>query len=66
MAYPKEIQAIFKRVPKEHHDDLKKLIKFYYELGIEEVQGLVGTIADIKPSEINSYCVVHDSEIDGG
>lgn len=66
MAYPKEVRDIFKRVPKEHHEDLKSLIKIYYELGVKDTQELVSQITEVPPQLMRDYGVHHYEELDGG
>lgn len=66
MAYPKEIQDMVKIIPKEHHKNIQKIIKFYYALGVTETQKIIKGIIEIPPEKINEYGVWHESDIDGG
>lgn len=66
MAYPTEIQLIVKRIPKEYHKDIQKIITFYHSLGVQDTQNLLKGIIEISPEKINEYGVWHDSAIDGG
>ena len=66
MAYPKEIEAMVKLIPKEHHKNIQNIIKFYHALGVAETQNLIKGIIEIPPEKINEYGVWHDSAIDGG
>lgn len=66
MAYPKEIEEMVKLIPKEHHKNIQKIIKFYHRLGVSEMQNLIQGLVAIPPDKINEYGVWHDSEIDGG
>jgi DNA-binding ferritin-like protein (Dps family) len=66
MAYPKEIEEMVKLIPKEHHKNIEKIVKFYYELGAGDVQNLIKGVVDIPPGKINEYGIWHDNDIDGG
>ena len=66
MGYPKEIQEMVNTIPKEHHKTIQKIIKFYHQLGVSDVQNLLQGIIDIPPNKINEYGVWNDSDIDGG
>lgn len=66
MAYPKEIQAMVKLIPKEHHKNLQKIIQFYHAMGVRDAQSLLQNIVEIPPDKINDYGVYHDSALDGG
>jgi hypothetical protein len=66
MAYPEEVKEIMKKIPKEHHKDVRKIMEIYFKIGVEEVQGLVGIISHLPSKDISEYGVFHESELDGG
>ena len=66
MAYTKETKEVLKQIPKEYHEQVKKIMKQFYEYGVEDTKALITAIEDIPPSKISEYCVLHESEIDGG
>lgn len=66
MAYPKEIQEMINLIPKEYHKIIKKIIKYYYQLGVSEMQNLIQGLVEIPPDKINEYGLWHEDDIDGG
>lgn len=52
MAYPKEIQEMVNLIPKEHHKNIQKIIKFYHALGVQETQNLIKGVIEIPPEKL--------------
>ena len=66
MEYTKEIEKIYNDVPEKYHGKLRKLSKYYRELGIKEIQQLMQEVTNIPSDKINEFGVYHDSDIEGG
>lgn len=66
MAYSKEIKKMIDKIPKEYHNDIKKIINYCYSLGVSTTQDLIKSIADIPVDKINEYVVCHEDAIAGG
>ncbi len=63
---PKEVTDIIKLIPKEHHKNIKKILKIAYENGASDVLAIVGSLSEIPVNDVQSYGVYHDSGLDGG
>jgi phage terminase small subunit len=61
-----EVIALTKTIPKEHRKTVNKIANLYRKIGAVDVLEIVKTLSEIDINNVTSYCVCHDSEIDGG
>jgi len=48
----KEADAIMRKIPKELRNDVRKLISFWHEVGVNSVLDLVRDLSNIPPAEV--------------
>lgn len=62
----KEVNLLLNKIPKEHKKTVKRIAELYRKIGSSDVLEIVKSLSEINLNDVTSYCVCHDSEIDGG
>lgn len=64
--YLKEIQDLYKLIPKEHRKTVDKIISISHTQGAKEVLEIVKDLSNIPANDVHRYGVWHEDNLDGG
>lgn len=61
-----EVDQLLKQIPKKYHKAIKEISILYSQYRVSIYAKLVKDLSEIPIDKVDSYCVVHENELDGG